>query len=258
MKKFSNIVLIIALSLVVLGNLLYWGPKVYKYFKNDEIHQNIGSSDQKTEGFIDSIEAAIQSADVNIVLSDSISCSFENVDLSTSEAYVSEGILHITAKNYENMEILGWNIGDVIDKVSKAKVTIYVTEDILRSIKLEVGSGTIDIGNMNAENLVIQLGAGNLSVTGLNVTGNGAIQVGSGTAKIYSLDAQKLSIKTGAGSIDVRLSDADKFGISSSIATGSVDVLNVSKCGINQSITKAGDGTKQLTIEGGVGTISVR
>ena len=259
MKKFSNIVLIIALAFVVLGNILFWGPRLYRNIKADELDKNIGNKKYETEGFIDSIEANIEAADVNIILSDSFSCYFENLDLSRSDAYVSEGILHINARNYENMEVLGWNLGNGIDAGAKAKVTIAVPDDMLRSLKLEAGSGTIDIESISAENLVIQLGSGNLSVTGIKVTENGAVQLGGGSAKIYSLDARNMSIRTGVGNIDVRLaSGIERYDISASVATGEIELPGTYEFGIDRNVKKAGDGTKLLTVESGAGSIAVR
>ncbi|MCR5324220.1 MAG: DUF4097 domain-containing protein [Lachnospiraceae bacterium] len=259
MKKFSNIILIIALALVVLGNILYWGPKLYKNIKADELSKDVGSHKYEIEGYIDSVEAVIQAANVEIKIADSFSCYIENMDLSKSDVYVSEGKLHINAQNRENMEVLGWNIGNIADPGKKAKVTIYITKDVLRSFKLELGCGSIDAESIGAENLVIQLGTGNLSVMNLNVAETGALQLGTGSIKIYSLDAKNLTAKAGVGDVDIKLAaDAAGYSVSSSIATGRMEIFDTIKRGISQSVQINGNSAKNLKIESGLGNITVK
>ncbi|MCR5332142.1 MAG: DUF4097 domain-containing protein [Lachnospiraceae bacterium] len=258
MKRIINVLLICALILVVLGNLLYWGSKGYRYIRRDELNKNIGNKQFEIEQDILSVDITAQYADIEIQNAEQWGCYIENMDISKTEAYVTDRTLYVKAANRENMEVLGWNIGNSIDPGEKAKLIVYIPQDELRNFKIDVGTGSVSAGRINTSRFVVQIGAGSLSIDDLKVAGNGAIQIGGGSTCIKYLEAGEFSIKSGMGDIDVDLaSTAQDYDIQATNTVGRIELLESRKTGLKLDILRRGDGFRQLKIDNGAGYITV-
>ena len=138
MKKFNNILVIIALIFVIIGNLLYWGAKLFRYINREDYNKDIGNIEFRAEGDVNSVNIKVQCADVEITAADSFGCRLENVDVSTSSAYVRDNTFFIDARNKENMNILGWDIGTAVDPGVRSKVYVNMPEDQLDNFRAEI------------------------------------------------------------------------------------------------------------------------
>ena len=212
MKKAGSIILIIALVFVIIGNIMYWGAKIYKHAKGDEINADIGNYDYIVNGDVNSIKLEARFAHVEIHVSNTFSCTFENVDLSGSSVEEVDGVLNIKAVNYENMRVFGWDIGNAVDPETISKVVLYVPEPVFYNTTVDVGSGSITIDRLKTGNLVMQLGVGTISILDMQAD-NGIIQVGTGSVSIDSLTSDSFEIKNGAGVIKVNQAAPDKRSI---------------------------------------------
>ena len=268
MKKFTRVILIITLILVALGNLMYWGTKIYRHIRSGEIYKSIGSRAYEVTGEVNRIKVSAQYAVVKIYSpgeydrkadDDVHRCYLENVDISRSEVYIENGVLLINAFNAENMEVLGWNAGDVADTDKDARVTLWLSKEEYDSIIIDTGTGSIDTGRIDCRDLIIQLGAGNVTSKALK-TENGAIQTGVGSVDIKKLESSpNLSVKTGAGNIDIIMAAASsEYDVSVKTGAGNISVFGDSYFGIDNKIIKRGTGEKKLDLETGTGWVTVR
>ena len=258
MKKFNNILLICALILVLIGNLLYWGAKGYKYFKRDTYNKDVGNKQYEVYGEIHSVDISAQYADIEIRTGQNCGCYVENMDTSKTKAYVSNGTMYVKAANRDNMVVLGWNIGNIIDPGDRAKIVVYIPEEAMKNFRIDLGTGKVSAKDLKASNFVLQLGAGNISIEKLTVTGNGAIQLGGGKAGIEKLEAKEFTIRSGAASIDAGLTSvAGEYDVQASSSIGSIKIFDSKKIGIAKEMLHRGDGFRHLNIENGAGNVTV-
>ena len=280
MKKFTKIILIISLVLVVIGNMMYWGAKLYKFF-SDDYDTTVGSRAFEISEAFDSIDINAQYANVQILPGDTCTCTMDNVELDVSDVYVSDYTLHVVAKNKENMNIFGWNIGNIVDGGEPSKIILHVpipyeklvvsssqliengmdTAGVVKihGIKADIGSGRFDCSTLITDKLVIQLGAGELKCGYLAVADKGAIQMGIGRTGIEMLECEDVTVKNGIGAIDIGITgDLERYDIKVADSVGRVYIAGLTKTGLNIDTTKRGTGEKLLELETGAGTIRVR
>ncbi|MBR4726242.1 MAG: DUF4097 family beta strand repeat protein [Lachnospiraceae bacterium] len=259
MKKFNNVLLIIALIFVIIGNLLYWGAKLIKHINREDYNKNIGNATYDVNGEVDSVNINVQSVDVVITAADSFGCRFENVDTSTSNAYIKDNTLFIEAKNKENMDILGWNVGNCIDPGTKAKVYVYIPAKELKNFKIDMGAGNLNADSILSDNMVIQVGIGSIYINKLSAKNSGALQIGGGKVKIYDLDARDISLKSGIGCMNVTMSrPAGDFLVTTKVSVGKLNMYNGWRLGIKAELSSDTNGNKKVNITNGVGCITVQ
>ena len=271
MKKFNKIVLITALVLVVLGNIMYWGVKLYRYIRSDELNKDVRNMEYEIDANIRGIRIEAEAAKVVVHNSGSVEsyyvsapnpirCILENVDSQRSDVYVEEGILNIKARNIENMEILGWNIGDGVDPENDAKVELWLPGAEYESFMTEIGAGSFDAdGAIDPERFVLQVGVGTVDIVSLTGVNDGVIQVGTGDVKIrYFENIDNMRIKSGAGNIEVKMAaPVTDYDVSVKNTLGQNSIFGDSCFDINNEIIKRGTGEKQLKIETVSGIVTV-
>ena len=259
MKKFSNILLITALIMVVVANLLFWGAKIIRYINREDYNKDIGNVNYSVSGKPNALKIDAQAVDVVIKTGDTFGCLMENVDKSQSGTYVDNTTLCVEAKNKENISILGWDIGNCLDPQVRAKVTVTVPSGSLESFELDLGAGNVDIDSIIASRTVMQVGIGNINAGKIASSGTAAVQTGWGSTNINSFEANDCSIVSGIGNVDLKLSgNREDYEIKAKSTLGEVNILGRWQKWLLSDLLYQGGTNRHVDIETGVGCIKVK
>jgi DUF4097 and DUF4098 domain-containing protein YvlB len=177
---------------------------------SEDTQEKVYVSDQDTE--IHSIEAEISAGEIHIKASDD-----EQIQVETKG--ISKALGLQCKKKGNTLQILSTG---TLHKIlgNNGTITIYVPKDLLlQEVSLEVGAGNIYIEEMQAKNLEIECGAGNVEyyVTGSQSDYNYEIECGMGNINIddgkysglgqeYDVDNhadRDISIECGMGNVSL-------------------------------------------------------
>ncbi len=215
--------------------------------------------------------AGIRDLDINVkatTLKIKVANEGEKARVETNNEYVmtgvSNGTLSVVEKSYG---IFGWG--------GKGEVVIYVRKGAkFGNVKIEVGAGVLEIEELEAKELEMNLGAGKTSIEKVRATEKMKIDGGAGLMEIKSGEISNASMSLGAGKAEIRakLSGDNKidsgvgkvelslegneedYKISVDKGIGSVS-LNGQSLGDGEV---RGDGKTRLEIESGVGAVEIR
>lgn len=137
---------------------------------------------------------------------------------------------------------------------SKSKLTIYMPkEESVDQLILELGAGNVSIENIEVRaQTEIQGGAGNIEISS-SILNNIDFELGVGNVDLEAYLYGENSIECGVGNLDLNLLNKDDYKISIEKGVGTISV-NGKKAKNNTTI---GTGDNSIDIEGGVGNISV-
>ena len=206
-----------------------------------------------------------------------------NIKLNASELVIKSGEelkvetnnkkISIKEKNTE--VIISEKNNNILNKETNSKLVVTLPEGYLFNIvDIESGAGKINIESLNTKTLEFELGAGKVDITNLNVSDSAEIESGAGNVNIKSGIINNLNLDVGVGVFTLNSKLIGNNKISAGVGSlkvnldGSIDDYNlkVSK-GIgtiklnNETIKDNkvyGNGNSYITIEGGIGDISIK
>lgn len=216
---------------------------------------------------IDFENSEIATLDINV--------NFTNLTIKVGETLKAEtNNSNINCKqNYQNLQIneksRNWfannNEGDLI---------VYVPKNTeFETVRINAGAGKITIQNINAKELVLNLGAGNTEISSLYVSRKCNIDGGIGKLSILSGTINNLDLDIGIGQTDLIAAINGKSDIDSGIGKLNIELLGNKeeyKFKINKGIGAIkvdgeemadnqilGNGKNYINIDGGIGKIKV-
>jgi hypothetical protein len=204
------------------------------------------------------------------------------VDINSANIFIKEGIEPKIETNNKNVytkiddkklivrQTKEFHIGNKID----SDVIIYLPKDYnLVDFILKSGAGRVEIANINASKVDINLGAGKAIMDNINATGIADIDGGAGAMEIYNSVLHNLDLDMGAGKLDIEAVVTGHSDIDCGVGEANIKLLGsrndyrlkVSK-GLGSltingesygSETTIGDGENYIDIDGGVGAIKI-
>lgn len=236
-------------------------------------------------GFISSISEIFESS-VSTEISTELSTDYIGSQINSLEIDLKEVSLYITKGNSFNVktntdkitsEVINseLKIKDKSSKYSKNKIVeLTIPENvILNEIDIEVGLGKNNIELLNANNIKLELGAGNMTINNINAYTNFEVDGGSGEINIMNANVSNMEIdmgvglttfegtlkgnnkiEAGIGELRINLKDSiDNYRFDVNKAIGSIKVNNNE---ISNN-TIYGTGVNLLKIDGGIGSIKI-
>lgn len=170
---------------------------------------------------IKGIELNISAADVSIDYDEYFSISASDVDNPKfSESIDENGILKISYENYDIVNLFQFLDYDI------PSVNITLPSNELNSVKIIMEAGSTSIYNINTQKLAVSLTAGDISLSGLNVTESAKFEMTAGETSIYDSDIKNLEIDKTAGDLNIE----------NSVLTGTIKISSTAEdCNINIS-----------------------
>lgn len=172
--------------------------------------------------------------------------------------------LYISEKNYSFLK----------RKNSERKVTIYLPKDyIYDEVLIESGLGKLDIKQLNTNELILNLGAGEIKIDELNVSKEAEIDGGAGQITIKNGTINNLDLDMGVGKLVLEAKLTGESKIDAGVGESLINLLGsmndyrikvdkgVGSTRINnntiQDNTYYGSGNNKVMIDGGVGKIDI-
>lgn len=257
--KYCALTLAVLLSVAIIGSIVASVAGLIAF---------LGSKEKIGEMKIYEITEAISSVKLDIGAAE---LSVKSGDVFKVESNIekltvrqSDGVLTIAEKKHPTLSYSG-----------RATVTVYLPrEAVLDSFSLNAGAGTVDIESVSANDVSLDLGAGETSIGRLEALRSAEINGGAGKVSISygrlnALDADlgvgmidavaelsgKCCIKVGVGRAEFVLrggKDAYCFEVKKGIGSITVDGAELSD---GQML---GDGINLIRLDGGVGSITVK
>lgn len=156
-------------------------------------------------------------------------------------------------------------------------ITLSIPEDaVLQEVQIELGAGILDLGNLSADAIDLEVGAG--QIAGKEVkTGQIELQVGMGEITLSDLQAERLTAEVGMGeleikgditgkaelecamgNIDMELAGAEQdFNYDIRGAMGQVVIGQQKYSNMTQERTVTNGASKNIDVECAVGNITV-
>ena len=136
----------------------------------------------------------------------------------------------------------------------ESRIIVYIPENtILRKVDLELGAGNVGIDNLKAETANIECGAGQVTIRNTELA-NADIDAGVGKLEFSGTLKGKTEVNCGIGEVAIDLqggSEIYTLDVEKGIGDISVNEESVS------SKTVIGNGENKVSIEGGIGKISI-
>ena len=204
------------------------------------------------------------------------------IDIMYAEFIIKEAEAFSVESNIKNLTVESQDDGTLIinedksfsSKVNGKKLTLYIPEGTqFEKASISTGAGAVNIGSLFADTLKLDLGAGQVLIDELKVTGKADIDGGAGEIRIDNAEINDLDIDLGLGSLRFTgklTGDCDfDLGIGETRLTllGNSDDYRIkldkglgeARIGGNKvsSGTVYGSGANRLDIEGGIGEIRI-
>lgn len=189
--------------------------------------------------------------------------------------HVQTNTNNIEYKQSNNQLVVREKNANLFNSNNQRTITITIPVDtVLDTVSIEAGAGEIQIEKMATKNLDLEIGAGTVNITDLQVTQKAKIEGGAGrlemlSGEIANLDlemgigdlilATSLSgnnkIDAGIGKLELTLTDGlDNYVIRANKGIGSIKIDGNE---INNNV-EYGNGKTHLKINGGMGSIEVK
>lgn len=189
--------------------------------------------------------------------------------------HVQTNTNNIEYKQSNNQLVVREKNANLFNSNNQRTITITIPVDtVLDTVSIEAGAGEIQIEKMATKNLDLEIGAGTVNITDLQVTQKAKIEGGAGrlemlSGEIANLDlemgigdlilATSLSgnnkIEAGIGKLELTLTDGlDNYVIRANKGIGSIKIDGNE---INNNV-EYGNGKTHLKINGGMGSIEVK
>lgn len=141
-----------------------------------------------------------------------------------------------------------------IFRSGESRIIVYIPENTtLRKVDLELGAGNVGIDNLKAETANIECGAGQVTIRNTELA-NADIDAGVGKLEFSGTLKGKTEVNCGIGEVAIDLqggSEIYTLDVEKGIGDISVNEESVS------SKTVIGNGENKVSIEGGIGKISI-
>ncbi len=212
---------------------------------------------------IKALEIDIGAANLTIRQGESFS-----VESNLKNLKISEGNGKLVLKEKSRFNIrLGKN------DVPEAILTVYIPQGtVLNEADITTGAGSVRIEAMSADNLELELGAGDLMASRLTVTGGADIQGGAGRVALTDCSIRNLDMEMGVGQLNMHAALSGRSELDLGVGESNITLigsktdysLDISK-GIGEVIIEgkkvndAGSygGENRVSINGGIGRIDI-
>lgn len=139
---------------------------------------------------IDSIEIFVDTANLIFEVGDEFSV---HSNFNKMEIEDKDGKLSINEKSH-----------NVFDVGNNGTITVFVPEDEqLDKLSVSTGASSVSVAFLNCRKLNFNLGAGNVSITDIDVTEKAEIDCGIGELRIQNGDINNLELSHGVGKADI-------------------------------------------------------
>ncbi|MBP3919949.1 MAG: DUF4097 family beta strand repeat protein [Bacilli bacterium] len=206
-----------------------------------------------------------------------------SVDIKASKLKIVEGeSLKVKSDNKYITSNQDYNKLSVTEKKSSIfktkdmeEVIIYVPKDmIFDKVYISNGAGKINIENITARDLELEIGAGKLEIDKITTYNNTEIESGAGEVIIKNANINNLDLDAGVGKFTLNASMKGKSNIDAGVGELNINLLDskdnysiYAENGIG-SITIDGDsikddstygtGNNKIDIDGGIGSINIK
>lgn len=207
MKKLL-IASLVCISVCIIGIAAVYFLKI----KQDDA-QPMESFEQELSTKINSIDIDISNGTIELVKGDSFNLEVENSLKDKFKCEVSDGILTIRQKNEVEIKLFGWSIGTNfrIGGLKKFKLKLTVPEDTdFSKLNINVGAGTIIMKDITGDVMLVQAGAGKISLESCAVKNSSAFQVGAGSFKAEDVELGNSTVECGTGIVNIKLKDSSE------------------------------------------------
>lgn len=192
----------------------------------------------------------------------------EAVRIETNNEYVStwmgDNTLNVIEKSHG---IFGWG--------GTGEVVVYVRKGVkFRKVKLEMGAGALEIGELQAEELNLDLGAGRAELNNIKVTRTAMIEGGAGFLSLKDSELRNARLELGVGKVELTTKLLGHSKIDSGVGKLDLNLIGQEKDyrlkidkgigGVEVNGQKMsdgavwGNGNNEIEIESGVGAVEVR
>lgn len=207
------------------------------------------------------------------------------IDIAAANLTVKQGEKLSVESNLKNLKITEGNGKLVLKEKSKFKIslgkddlpeailTVYIPQGtVLDEADITTGAGKVRIENLTAENLELELGAGDVTASKLTVTRVADIQGGAGRVTLTDCDLRNLDMEMGVGQLNLHAALSGTSELDLGVGESNITLigskrdysLDISK-GIGevvidgQKVNDAGSfgGENRVTINGGIGRIDI-
>lgn len=173
---------------------------------------------------IKELTVKIEQGNVRIVPGDRLTVSADKINKNLFSCEADDENLEVKYKNEKIAVVLNTDFEDFLNNISvepestvtPQTFTITVPSDSFENILIELGAGEIEIEGVNAEDIELRLGAGAHTISKVNAE-RFKCETGVGETTYRNVTVSAAEIKTGVGDtkfIDCRFRDSDfEFGI---------------------------------------------
>jgi len=206
------------------------------------------------------LDISIKATDLNIVVG-------SELKLETNNEYIKE------SRNNNRLTITESKHNILANKENKT-LTLFVPEDfVFDVVSINNGAGDININILNAKNLFLDLGAGNVNMSNINVNREAEINGGAGDLDIKDSNINNLELDLGVGNVNLTSVLRGESEINTGVGETKINVLgkiedyeleidkgigNVTVDGVSiNSEYRYGHGLNHIDIDGGMGNIDV-
>lgn len=219
MKAFTKVWLTISLLAIGLGTAIVIVAAIcganlnWRGFKRHSFYEKYEN--------VESLDFEFSRGRVIIREGDGFSIKARNVPEKLFKSYVSDGVWHIREKygilNMKHFDITVFGLH--IDDSDKEIVITLPAGFMAEKCKLDIGAGQADVETLSAEEGRLRVGAGDLEIRQLKISGDSEYEVGAGRMTINNISANDSEIECGFGEIKIK---------------GKLTGNNVIKCGIGR------------------------
>lgn len=156
---------------------------------------------------ITSIKIELNIANVKIKRGDTFAIDAKNMNKKTFNSYVENNVWTIKDDENNGFKVFGHAIPyfNNDDYNTKYNVTIYIPDNFSpENLVIEIGAGRVELCDMEADNVDLEMGAGELVANKLLVKNESNLEVGAGKIAIKDLTARDVTLDCGVGDIEIK------------------------------------------------------
>lgn len=189
--------------------------------------------------------------------------------------HVQTNTNNIEYKQSNNQLVVKEKNANLFNSNNQRTITITIPVDtVLDTVSIEAGAGEIQIEKMATKNLDLEIGAGTVNITDLQVTQKAKIEGGAGRLEMLSGEIANLDLEMGIGDLMLATSLSGNNKIDAGIgkleltltdgldnyvirANKGIGFIKIDGNEINNNV-EYGNGKTHLKINGGMGSIEVK
>lgn len=223
---------------------------VEKEYAEEEMYGTAGEQAKQYDGIREiEVEASVMNLEVKV---DSTLKNAVRVEIDDA-AYASK----LNQYRDGNTLVLRTN-RKLTSEEEEGTVWIYIPEELLDEVELELGAGRVQMERIYARTLNLTMGAGEAYVSDFKVN-EADFDCGAGKIEAYGAVEQEIEIDCGIGSIDLSLDGAkEDYNYEVSCGTGKIAVGGESYTGVNEKEYHSHHAKKEMSLDCGIGAINVQ